>query len=74
MPIVPEKVLAVDLESLQYKPLLTVSEAAALTGVGQNKIDKMLKEADCEFVLHNGKKKMIKKDAFIKYLLTQNRI
>ena len=74
MPKFSERVLTVELEALRYKPLLNIPEAAALTGVGQNKIDRMLKEPDCPFLLMNGTKKMLKKEAFISFLLSQSQI
>ena len=59
---------------IKDKVLLTVSEAAALTGIGINKIDAMAKEPGCPFVLKNGGKKMIKKDLFLAYLMTRSEI
>ncbi|MBE5885992.1 MAG: hypothetical protein E7284_06255 [Lachnospiraceae bacterium] len=64
----------VNIADLQYKPILTITEAAALTGIGQNKIENMLKEPDCPYVLQNGCKKMVKKDIFLDFLLNASQI
>lgn len=50
------------------KFVLSVPEAAALTGIGQNKIDTMLREADCPFLLLNGNRRLIKRDKFIEFI------
>lgn len=74
MPKVAEKVAAVSLADLEHKPLLSINEASALTGIGQNKIEKMLKEPNCNFLLNNGTKRMVKKDLFLAYLMSQTTI
>lgn len=50
------------------KLILTVSEATSLTGIGQNKLEKMLREPDCPFVIKNGNRRLIKRDRFISYI------
>lgn len=47
---------------------LTVREAAAYSGVGINKIEKILKQPECDFVLYVGNKKLVKRKEFEKYL------
>ena len=50
------------------KLLLTVKEAAAYTGLGEHKIKKLTEDEDCPFVLWNGSKRMIKRQAMEAYL------
>lgn len=40
---------------------LTVREAAEYSGVGINKIEKILKQPECDFVLYVGNKKLVKR-------------
>ena len=47
---------------------LSVREAAEYSGIGINRIEKLLKEPNCEFVLFIGTKKLVKRSAFEKYL------
>lgn len=50
------------------KELLTIDEAAEYTNIGQNRIAKMLKKPLCPFVLYVGRKRLIKRIRFEKYL------
>lgn len=50
------------------KHLLTVDEAALYTNIGQNKISELLRNPSCSFVLYVGKKKLVKRKEFEKYL------
>lgn len=47
---------------------LSVEEAAAYSNIGINKINEMLNEPRCPFVLYIGKKKLVKRKEFEKYL------
>ncbi len=47
---------------------LTIEEAAAYSNIGINRIDKMAKDPKCPFVLYVGRKKLIKRVAFEKYI------
>ena len=48
---------------------LTISEAAAYSNIGINKITRMMDEPRCEFVLRVGKgKSLIKRKEFEKFL------
>lgn len=47
---------------------LTVKEAAEYSNIGINKIDNMLNNPMCTFVLHVGKKRLVKRKEFEKYL------
>lgn len=50
------------------KPFLTVEEASAYTGLGLNKIRRISDSKNCEFVLWNGSKRMLKREKLVKYL------
>lgn len=47
---------------------LTVKEAAEYSNIGINKIDNILNNPMCTFVLHVGKKRLVKRKEFEKYL------
>ncbi len=47
---------------------LTIEEAAAYSNIGINRIDEMAKDPKCPFVLYVGRKKLIKRAAFEKYI------
>lgn len=47
---------------------LTVEEAAMYSNIGVNKIDDMAKSPGCPFVLYIGRKKLIKRKEFEKYI------
>lgn len=50
------------------KITITKEEAAALTGIGINKIDELLRTPGCPFVLYIGRKKLVKRKAFEQFL------
>lgn len=50
------------------KVALTIEEAAAYSGIGQNKIREITNSDRCDFVLWVGSKRMIKRRQFEKYL------
>ena len=54
---------------LKDKPLLTVTEAAAFSGIGKHKLYELSDDPNCEFVLWNGTKRMKKKKKFVEYLM-----
>ena len=47
---------------------LTIKEASAYSNIGINKIDEMLKDPKCDFVLYVGKKKLVKRREFEQYI------
>ena len=47
---------------------LTSREAALYSNIGINKIDSMLNNPLCSFVLHVGKKRLVKRKEFERYL------
>lgn len=51
------------------KAMLTKEEAAAYSHIGINKLEELLKIPNCPFVLYVGKKKLIKRKEFEKYLI-----
>ena len=50
------------------KLLLTIKEAAIYSNIGINRIDSMLREDGCPFVLFVGSKKLVKRREFEAYL------
>ena len=48
--------------------LLSIREAAEYSNIGINKIDEMLKQPNCPFVLFVGNKKLVKRKAFEAYI------
>ena len=51
-----------------HKTNLTISEAAAYSNIGLNKLREMTESEDCNFVLWVGNKWLIKRVLFDKYL------
>ncbi|MBO4898517.1 MAG: helix-turn-helix domain-containing protein [Clostridia bacterium] len=47
---------------------LTPKEAAEYSHIGLNKLDELLNDPMCSFVLHIGKKRLIKRKEFEKFL------
>jgi len=56
---------------LWKKITLTKEEAATYSHIGINKLEELLKTPNCPFVLYVGKKKLIKRKEFEKFL-TEN--
>lgn len=50
------------------KMLLTIKEAAMYSNIGINRIDSMLREEGCPFVLFVGSRKLVKRQAFEAYI------
>lgn len=50
------------------KLTLTIKEAAAYSNIGINKIEKLLKQPNCDFVLYVGNKKLVKRKEFEQYI------
>lgn len=49
---------------IDRKMLLSIREAAEYSNIGINKIDELLKQPNCPFVLFVGTKKLVKRKAF----------
>ena len=63
--IAEEKKTIVPIES---KVALTVKEAAEYSNIGINKIESLLRSPRCPFVLYVGKKKLVKRKEFEKFI------
>ena len=53
---------------IDRKLLLSIREAAEYSNIGINKIDELLKQPNCPFVLYVGTKKLVKRRAFEEYI------
>ena len=53
---------------IDRKMLISIREAAEYSNIGINKIDEMLKQPNCPFVLYVGNKKLVKRKAFEAYI------
>lgn len=53
---------------IYQKMALTIREAAEYSNIGINKIDDMLKQPGCPFVLYIGKRKLVKRKEFESYV------
>ena len=53
---------------IPQKMLLSIREAAEYSNIGINKIDAMLKQPNCPFVLYVGTRKLVKRKEFEEYI------
>ena len=53
---------------LWEKANLTIEEAAEYSNIGQNRISELLKMPRCPFVLYVGKKKLVKRKEFERFI------
>lgn len=53
---------------IHLKITLTIREAAEYSNIGINKIDSMLKQPNCPFVLYVGTRKLVKCKEFEEYI------
>ena len=53
---------------IDRKLALTIREAAEYSNIGINKIDWLLRQRDCPFVLYIGTKKLVKRREFEEYI------
>ena len=53
---------------IDRKMLLSIREAAEYSSIGINKIDELLKQPNCPFVLYVGTKKLVKRKAFEEFI------
>lgn len=58
--------MAIEIERvpIHLKVALTIKEAAEYSNIGINKIDSMLREPNCPFVLYVGGKRLVKRKEF----------
>ena len=47
---------------------MTIKEAAAYSNIGINRLEGMLKQPKCSFVLYVGNKKLVKRKEFEQYI------
>lgn len=50
------------------KACMTIEEAAVYSNIGINKIDELAKKPNCPFVIYIGRKKLIKRKGFEKFI------
>lgn len=50
------------------KILLSITEAAAYSGIGLNKLRELTNDPRCPFVLYVGKRRLIKRKAFEEFV------
>lgn len=50
------------------KAMLTLDEAASYTGIGINKLREISNDENCNFVLWNGSRRMLKREKLEAYL------
>ena len=53
---------------IHLKLTLSIKEASEYSNIGINKIDAMLKQSNCPFVLYVGSKKLVKRKEFEAYI------
>lgn len=53
---------------IQCKVALTIKEAAEYFNIGINKLECLLRSPRCSFVLYVGKKKLVKRKEFEKFI------
>ena len=53
---------------LNLKLTMTVKEAAEYSNIGINRIDRMLRNPNCPFVLYVGRKKLVKRKEFEQFI------
>ncbi len=54
--------------SINMKYVLTISEAAEYTNIGQNKIAELLNNPQCEFCIRVGRKRLIIREKFEEFI------
>ena len=57
-----------DKTPLCQKALLTLEEGASYTGIGINKLRELSNRDECDFVLWNGSRRMLKRQKLEAYL------
>lgn len=50
------------------KKVITIYEAAAYTGIGRNRLAKLEKTKDCNFIIYKGSKRLYVREKFVDYL------
>lgn len=60
--------MAINNIAVWEKVNLTIKEAAEYSNVGINRIEELLKQPTCSFVLYVGTKKLVKRKEFERFL------
>ena len=53
---------------IYQKQNLTINEAAEYSNIGINRLDMLMKQPSCNFVLHVGNKRLIKRKQFDEFI------
>ena len=56
---------------IYHRPVLSVEEATAYSGIGRSKLYEMTEKEDCPFVIWVGTGRVIKRKSFVEYLEKQ---
>ena len=59
---------------IEHKLALTIEEAAKYSNIGEQKIRELLREPRCPFILFVGKKQLIKRVEFEKFIIKSYRL
>ena len=59
---------AVQTVPIHEKVTLTIKEAAEYSNIGINKLERLLRSPRCPFVLYVGKKKLVKRKEFERFI------
>ena len=54
--------------SIENKLTLTKEEASEYSNIGLNKLDELMRDPGCPFVLYVGRKKLVKRKLFEKFI------
>lgn len=57
---------------IYQKQNLTLTEAAEYSNIGINRLDMLIKNPNCNFVLHVGNKRLIKRKQFDDFIASVN--
>lgn len=58
--------------ALSHKDFLSVYEASVYFGVGVNRLYGLVKQSDFDFIVPNGKTRLISRERFKKYMMDGN--
>ena len=59
---------------IYHKQNLTLEEAAEYSNIGINRLTMLIKRPNCNFVLHVGNKRLIKREQFDSFIKTVDMI
>ncbi len=58
----------------EKRPLLSLKEASEYFGINLAKLNRIANDPKCPYVLKNGKKNLIKREAMLEHLMNSKRI